>query len=297
MYAKIYCGPEMMERILIEEITTIVQQFSAQDLIDNFFFVRFSDHDGDHLRLRFHLTKCAHVGLVIETLTDKLAYLISTGLIAKVNYDTYNRELERYGHESILDIETLFGASSWLILYHLKKDSDNDKPDNRWVWGAKIMDVLLKELGITEKERYSICESYYQAYTREFGVSKETKELLSKKYREFAKEIEGMLVSDDLNNTMLYQVPYFLNGQMETAIRNLTEKYRGEEKNELQENLQILLFGLMHMHYNKLFISQQRASEFVMYSILSKLYKSRMIRSGEKKTVHVSMVNDRKQIV
>jgi thiopeptide-type bacteriocin biosynthesis protein len=54
LYYKIYCGNYTADKILINEVQTIVNKLFRKKLIDQWFFIRYYDPDF-HLRIRFHL--------------------------------------------------------------------------------------------------------------------------------------------------------------------------------------------------------------------------------------------------
>jgi thiopeptide-type bacteriocin biosynthesis protein len=275
LYVKIYSGPEMLESILKREIHSIIEMMSTAGMINNFFFVRFADKEGIHTRLRFHITDPAGTGKIISLINHKLSLYVDKRMVFRIVYDTYNRELERYGEVIMEDTEILFGFSSWGILSWLKYMDDHDLADNRWAWGARLMDEVLDRFNIPYAERHELCERYYRMYTREFGLDKRIKDLLSAKYREYVKGIEDVMLK---NNEELQDVesmpPFFSGSEVEDAVRRIILHFENSGKDGLHNYLS----SIMHMHYNRLFISQQRPSEFIIYYILSKLYKSITIR-------------------
>ena len=85
------------------------------------------------------------------------ASLLESGWLAKVQLDTYERELERYGGAGQIErIETLFAADSVAVaaaLPYIQSD-----PTLRWqtaAWGA---DRLLDDLGIHDENKLALLE-------------------------------------------------------------------------------------------------------------------------------------------
>ncbi|WAC01060.1 lantibiotic dehydratase [Lacinutrix neustonica] len=55
LYYKFYCGERVGEKLLNQAIKPIVDELEANNLIDKWFFIRYADKDGHHLRFRIHL--------------------------------------------------------------------------------------------------------------------------------------------------------------------------------------------------------------------------------------------------
>ncbi|MCX8492045.1 MAG: thiopeptide-type bacteriocin biosynthesis protein, partial [Cyclobacteriaceae bacterium] len=105
-YVKIYCGVKTADKILIDVLKPIAHELLAKEKITMWFFIRYADPD-HHIRVRFsgHGNFYAEV---TETLNKAFAPYLESHLIWKVQTDTYNRELERYGAVNMDNSESLF---------------------------------------------------------------------------------------------------------------------------------------------------------------------------------------------
>ena len=64
VYYKIYSGSRMADIILTDIIKPISRRFLSADIIDKWFFIRYSDPD-PHLRVRFHYSNAYSINNII----------------------------------------------------------------------------------------------------------------------------------------------------------------------------------------------------------------------------------------
>lgn len=271
MYFKLYAGLAMQEVLLRRELHSLVQVFYEKKLIENFFFVRFNDLEGSHLRLRFKLVNNHSCLLeVLQLLNHKLQPLVDRRMIHKIVYDTYIREMERYDPSNIEDAEIIFGYSSHMILEGLRKMYEEESGDYRWIWGARVMDTLLDMFYLTTEGKATLYEKYFKMYEAEFRLGKFGKGELSAKYRQVSSLIDGIF--DDENRFFEGNLSSLELPNLNRAVNNIVERYRSDQANRV--SMDSFLMSIMHMHYNRLFKSKQRLHELVMYFVLSRFYKS-----------------------
>ena len=103
LYVKIYCGTKTAEKVLCEAIKPLTETLLEEGIIDKFFFIRYMD-SGNHIRVRFH--HASHPDFwktVIDRLQQMLQPFNDHHSIHNVQIETYQREIERYGLETIED--------------------------------------------------------------------------------------------------------------------------------------------------------------------------------------------------
>jgi thiopeptide-type bacteriocin biosynthesis protein len=90
--------------------------------VDRWFFLRYGDDDGSHLRLRFHGPAAALARDLQPRLHRATRALHAAGLLRRALWDTYDPELERYGGpEAMAAAERVFHADSVAALEHLRR--------------------------------------------------------------------------------------------------------------------------------------------------------------------------------
>lgn len=102
LYAKLYCGPRSADRVLHELVAPVVARARAEVPLRGWFFLRYGD-PGFHLRLRFHAAP-TDVPRLVEILGDAAVPLVASGRLARLVYDTYLPEVERYGGPAAIGV-------------------------------------------------------------------------------------------------------------------------------------------------------------------------------------------------
>ncbi|WP_327156850.1 lantibiotic dehydratase [Streptomyces tubercidicus] len=119
LYTAWYAPAERHEEILAVHLPPLLDRLPAE--VDRWFFLRYRDAHGAHLRLRFHAPPDVLAGELLPRLHDTTARLRAAGLLGRVVCDTYDPEWERYGGpEAIAAAERVFHADSVTVLEHLR---------------------------------------------------------------------------------------------------------------------------------------------------------------------------------
>jgi len=124
LYYKIYCGENTTDKILIETIQPLVSFLFKNKFIEKWFFIRYSDPE-PHLRIRFLVTDPLHLSIVIRQMNMRLKRYTESKEIWNLQIDTYQREVKRYGTNTIEVAESFFYKDSEFIL-HLLDNTTND---------------------------------------------------------------------------------------------------------------------------------------------------------------------------
>jgi lantibiotic biosynthesis protein len=115
-YLKLYCEPDMADRILLERIAPHVQQLQTSGAVDEWFFVRYSD-PSFHIRLRLHASRCGAQADLLATACAYAAELVSNGDVLRFCVETYEPEQAKYGGAAGLAItERAFTLDSTTVL-------------------------------------------------------------------------------------------------------------------------------------------------------------------------------------
>jgi len=112
LYLKLY-GPRSGEdELLAGPVRQLSREIDETRVADDWFFVRYADPDA-HLRLRFRGAPERLTGTLLPRLCAWASRLVADGRCHKFAFDTYEREVERYGGpEATSATEALFAADS-----------------------------------------------------------------------------------------------------------------------------------------------------------------------------------------
>jgi thiopeptide-type bacteriocin biosynthesis protein len=257
LYYKLYCGQKVANQVLLNVVQPLTQALLAQGLIDNWFFIRYADPD-NHLRLRLHLPSPAHLGAVVQLVAAHLQPYHTSTAVWKVQTDTYRRELERYGPQTIGLAEQLFGYQSAAYLAWLAAEP---AAEDDWYWGLTAMAELLDAFDYTLGQRLALLHELRTVFGQEFGLDKKLKLQLDAKYREARPTIEAVLRPAAAPPAPLRA----LAGQLATLAA----------EGHLEVPLDQLLGAHLHMLLNRVLPAEARLHELVLYDFLHRHYQSR----------------------
>jgi lantibiotic biosynthesis protein len=267
LYFKLYSGAKIADTILTQAINPLIAQLLAENLIDKWFFIRYADPE-KHLRFRVHFKDLAQLGKVFLMIKESIQQFENEGLIWKIQVETYQREVERYGAEVMELTETLFCQDSTAVLQMLDQTWGDEREPIRWQWGLKMIDNYLTDFGLLLSKKKDLMEKMKTSFAQEFKMDKVLKLQIDQKFRDNRQTVERIL-NNDLNETHEYS-PLF------QAITNKSEKTKDiikqikSQKSEIE--LHKYLSDTIHMTVNRTIADNQRTHELVMYDFLYRYY-------------------------
>lgn len=285
IYVKLYCTQKTADEMLIDTLLPLAAKLMDDQLIRKWFFTRYYDPDF-HIRLRFLVCKknkrffCK----IQDILRATFEQLVAERKIWRVQYDTYVRELERYGAANMEFCESIFYIDS-LTVVNLLKRLDRKDHTTRWLLALKATHQLLDIFGTDLHERFELTEAWSLALGKEFNLNKSQKKQLNLNYRYSAASIERLLDDSDRNDLSdfddIFEARY-------TKILLLLQQSKIKKIGAID-----LLGSLCHMFLNRLFFSDQRANEMVIYAYLAKYYRSELARAGKQMNVSEPATGER----
>lgn len=283
LYYKIYTGYKTADRILTEVIAPLMQELLDKKVIEKWFFLRYSD-PRFHIRIRLHFKDSASLMPVITAMNEKLAWFIKEELIWKVQLDEYHRELDRYGSDTIEDAESIFFHDSLFVVKLLSKIEGHEGEQLRWFFGFRGIDSLLDSFGYSLHQKLSLMEMVKASFAREFGMSRLLKKQLDEKYREVRKKIDYYL-SESLKEDQGLEPLLRLLKERALNMASIAFRLRKLEiEQSLGKSLDEIVASYIHMFMNRLFRSQNRKYELVLYDFIYRAYNSQVARLKHQKS-------------
>lgn len=278
VYLKFYCGPKSADLILQNGIARVVHEAEMNEWIDQWFFIRYHDPD-NHLRVRFHLTDTRFLQELLCIMECCIRPFEKSGLVWKIQADTYRRELERYGYETIEPVERLFCIDSRMYLDFLRQTEGDEREDLKWLWGLRNIDRFLCAAGLDTGCKKTLMEQVRNRFAEEFKMDRSLKSQIDRRYRSRRKRMEEFLN----DGSFLHHIP----APYETQLWNLWKEIRTTVRE--QATFELILTSYIHMAVNRLISSGQRLHELLMYDFLCRYYASLIAtavgRVHEKSTV------------
>ncbi|WP_353723144.1 thiopeptide-type bacteriocin biosynthesis protein [Dyadobacter sp. 676] len=273
LYVKIYTGTRTADRLLASVIKPFADRLVANGTIEKWFFVRFADPD-HHIRLRFRQgNNPSFWQTVLTQLHPLMEPLLCNGTVHKVQLDTYKRELERYGRHAFEEVESIFFADSCAVSGLLGMLSGDEGEHYRWLIGLRGTDMLLDDMGFTPEHKKRLVGRLQEQFFREFGGDTNLNVQLNTKYRLHREEIARFLdPRQDASNRIEGAIRLF-EGRSARVIASMAVLFPLAET-----DVGNFAGSLVHMFLNRLFVSQQREHELVVYHYLKKYYESKLAR-------------------
>ncbi|WP_223643410.1 lantibiotic dehydratase [Corallococcus sp. EGB] len=282
LYLKLYTGTALAERVLKDAVAPLVRQALASGAVSQWFFLRYGDPDW-HLRVRLHGDPRRLHGEVLEHLHTLVRPLQRDGLVHRVQVDTYEREIERYGGDAGLPLaEQWFHADSEAALELLDTVAEDGGADARWRLVLCGIDSVLTDLGFDLEGRGRLLEGLRQGYGQEFSVDGAVERRLGERFRTHRQELESLLWRPWLDEGPLAPGFAALRRRAERQGPVLGRLRACADQGLLTQPLDRVAASLVHMHTNRMLRTAARAQELVLYDLLHRLYASRLARERKK---------------
>lgn len=273
LYFKLYGGVKVADKILLENLKPLIEELFQKQLVDYWFFIRYSDPD-NHLRVRFHLPNTSKIGEVIQLFYQFIRPAEEAKYIWKIQTETYVRELERYGFENVILSEKLFFFNSQSTLFFLESTEGDERENIRWLWGMRAIDELLNSFQVNLLDKLALMEVLKNSFGREFGIDLALKQQIDKKYRENRPAIEAILNIENETISQFSEMPIVLR-ENEGYIKPIVDEILNcHYQKQLHISLSNLLSSHIHMLLNRLIPANQRLHELLIYDFLYRQYKS-----------------------
>ena len=268
LYFKLYCSERSADAILYEKINRLVSILKDENLISKWFFIRYNDPE-HHLRIRFNLKmeEDSAFNKCIQYINQHIQPLIEQHKVSSICFETYNREIERYGGQNIETCEEIFHLHSEIVLELMPFFKALDGESLRWLAALHLSDKLLSAFNPDLIDKIKLTENNRDSFLNEFSRYHNLKYYMDKNFRD-----NRTLINDFLNGKEPVQISKIFN-KYEDLIGVLCSSIsiQCEEKRFMH-----VAVSLIHMLINRIFPMKQREQEMVIYHFLNKYYLSQL---------------------
>jgi thiopeptide-type bacteriocin biosynthesis protein len=287
LYLKLYGGWSTLDQLLTSHLRPLVKEMVAKSLISCWFFVRYADPRG-HLRIRFHGDPARLHHEVLPLVAAVFNPLVDSRVIWKLQFETYIREVERYGGpEGMLLSEGIFRADSDAVLELLSALDSTDDLDTRWRLALLGVDSLLSDCGLGLDQRLAVITllrngCYPESQVAETGRSeiiKTARRILGERFRTERSWFDAILAEHGVGESLWRASKDILRRRtwaIQDAIRSLQ---RLHSAGQLLTPISVLAASYVHMHVNRIMRSAAREHEFVLYDFLFRLNTGYAVRA------------------
>lgn len=274
LYLKLYGPPSAADRLLARHLEPVIRDFFGSGAADRWFFIRYMDPE-PHLRLRVHGEGGRLLAEVRPTLEALAGALHREGHLWRVQWDTYEREVERYGGPRGMEIaERVFHVDSEAVVEILSKLWGDAGLDARWRLTLRGMHSLLDVAEFDEAAKLQVMRRAAGSFAREFRADKRLHVQLGDRFRKERKILESLL--DPARDAQSDLRPGLeILDRRSQRLRPLFHELR-----RLETPLADIVLSYLHMFANRLLRSSARAQEMVLYDFLARLYASDVARGA-----------------
>lgn len=280
LYAKLYTGVVSVDVLLLERLAPLLREHQASGAVDRWFFLRYGDPDW-HLRLRLHGAPDRLRAEVLPALERCAAAALADGTLRKMQLDTYERELERYGGDEIVPLsEEIFCIDSAAVSSILSEVSRDDGA--RWRLTLRGIDQLLVDLGLSLEQRHELMRASRIGLGREYSSESVLAKQVGDRFRKERLALEKLL-DPDHDSSSPWRSPLEALAQRSCRLRQVVPQLqRRIDARASSAGLVELAGSYVHMHANRMLSASARAQERVLYDFLERIYEGRIARAKKR---------------
>lgn len=278
LYVKLYAGDASLDVLLAEAVKPVADAALASGAAGKWFFLRYDD-PSRHLRVRFEGEPARLLGEVLPALRERALSGSSAVRPWKVQLDTYEREIERYGGPSaIATVESIFHADSAAAAELCALTADDAGTHARWRLTLLGMQLLLEDFGFDLPVQSAFFKRARTAWSRDLFDAEALHRALGDRYRSLRSGIESLLAGDP---PPALAAGFGILARRSEVVRPLVSALRRiEDAGSCTRPLEEIAGDLLHMHVNRMLPSASREQEVVLYDFLERHARSALARRG-----------------
>jgi thiopeptide-type bacteriocin biosynthesis protein len=210
----------------------------------------------------------------LQEINNALKSFIDNELIYRIVLDTYIRELERYGDNTIEIAEGLFQINSMIVSKLTDRFNKEKIEGNRILLAICDITALFDGLNLEIKERLTIIQNSINSYSNDADLIHKTRDVIKREfrtYRESIAMIHGVKIKNEIEYAYTIQVfTETINTFREELYAKIKAYGEKSDKNRITDQLS----SIIHMNINRTFTGNQRYYETIVYHLLAKYYQS-----------------------
>ena len=270
-YAQLFAGEGTTNRILSHLVAPVIQTARDSGAIDRWFFIRYSDPK-PHIRLRLCGDPSRIRCEVLPDLEARSEEFLDNRLLTSLRYDTYSREIERYGgSRSITIAEDVFCADSDFAITVLGGYPGDENAHARDMILLRGIDTLLADLQFTAEQRVLLLG-------RLRPPSGDARRVWSEAYRANRGDIETVLgLHAATERTFANACEELVRRSMRVAA-SAARLHDLLRCGELGAALEDIALSLTHMHVNRMVGTTNPVEEQRVYDFIRRFHESAFAR-------------------
>jgi thiopeptide-type bacteriocin biosynthesis protein len=285
LYAKIYCGTKTAEKLLANVLKPFTEDLLSEKIIDKFFFIRYHD-TGPHIRIRFHnSSKKDFWKEVLSRLQNILQPYFENHLVHNLQFETYRREVERYGPDTVHLSEDIFFHQSGTVLNFISMLEGDDGEQYRWQLALKAVDMILDDFLYPLEKKFNLIKMLDKNFSDEFKIGSIERKKISERFCDHKKLLEILMGNSWRADENLAKAISVFQNYSRCYQKTIDGILNAPSVKGDHDRLDNLIANYLHMFINRLFVSKQRKTELVIYEYLWKYYESKLARKKQKRNI------------
>jgi thiopeptide-type bacteriocin biosynthesis protein len=272
LFAKLYTGTSNVDLILREHLCPFLTDLTQSGILRSWFFVRYADPEW-HLRLRLTAEPSILNSEILPALEVFARKLLDDRCIWKLQFDPYEREIERYGGgEGIVLSESVFHHDSVAVLRLVRLTNTPDLNDARWLYACLGVDAFLDDLSIPSDQRPEFMRSLTGTQVRRGGIPSNWRDYVSRAFRKH-RAVLDLVVVRKVHDTKDIATAVGVLAQRSQGIRPVIQRLTSlAAQGGLTEGLDSIAASYVHMFLNRLFHAETSLQELLVYEALARTY-------------------------
>jgi lantibiotic biosynthesis protein len=243
VYLEWHAHASSTDALLAKEIKQLLKINDCY--IDQWFFIRYNDPD-HHIRLRLKLKQASFISQILIHINRFLSIGNYDDNIRTVMIKSYDREIQRYGEETMPLVEHFFYLDSKAIIKDVGKLSNEQHYNQVYDFAHHLASILYPDV----KERLAYFKRLAENFANEFNFGSSAFKVINKHYEQ--------------KNTWNKSFNHTRKEPMIAIFKNIIQQC--DQSHHLN-----MLADLIHMHINRRFSENQRLHEAIIYQHLFKL--------------------------
>jgi thiopeptide-type bacteriocin biosynthesis protein len=264
--------------LLGDIVPTLTSQMAKSAGVDRWFFIRYGDPDW-HVRLRFH-SQADHAARVLNTAAAAVAPAVADGRVWKVQLDTYEREIERYGGDAgMIPSEEIFWRDSQTVIAILQQLSGDEGVQARWQICLRSWDLLLSDLGFPLQAKLHLVQEWRSGSARQARSGKALERAMGDRFRRERKALEALFDPAQQSGHPLAGSLELLQQRSQALQPSVHALRAADVAGRIGVSIVDLARSYLHMHANRLLRSSHGSHELVLFDFLARMYESQAARA------------------
>lgn len=276
--AKIFSPRSLHDELVLGALRPFAAAALGRGIISQWYFLRY-DEGGPQLRLRLFGDRRLWSELMPE-LREALSPWISTGRIQRLELDTYEREVERYGGlEGVTIAERIFHADSEACLGLLEMlQAHGEGPADRCRLLALSWEQMLTDLGFAPPERLKLYLAAKDAFAAELEAQGLPRPALAKKARALMQELEPLVTAAPRAEPLLAAAAEILERRSAPLRAARLQLDDARSRGVLRVSPLDYALSQLHLCANRLLNGAARIQEEILHDALARSHRAAAAR-------------------